>query len=146
MGRAFRIRALAPMPLLLVLAATAASAGPAGADPAFDYLLHCGGCHREHGAGAPPAVPDLRGSLGAFASFPAGRAYVVRVPGAAQAPIDDVALAAVLNWMLASFGAHAAFEPFTPQEVGAYRSAPLLDPLRTRRLVLARAPGADPTR
>jgi hypothetical protein len=111
--------------------------GPALANPAFDYLLHCGGCHREDGAGAPPAVPDLRESVRTFARTPDGRAYMVRVPGASQAPIDDAGLAGVLNWMLVNIAGDRGARPFTPGEVSRYRSEPLLDPLTARRAVLA---------
>ncbi|MEJ2013829.1 MAG: cytochrome c [Anaerolineales bacterium] len=73
------------------------------ADERSDYLLHCAGCHRPDGTGLPPDVPSLVGPLGRIASSPAGRDYLARVPGAAQAPLTDAELAAVLNWVLAEF-------------------------------------------
>jgi len=131
-GKRTRGGALAPLICLIL-------SGPTLANPAFDYLLHCGGCHRENGAGAPPAVPDLRESVGTFARIPDGRAYMVRVPGAFQAPIDDAALAGVLNWMLANLASDHGARLFTPGEVSRYRTEPLLDPLTARRAVLAAA-------
>jgi hypothetical protein len=114
--------------------------GGAAADPAFDYLLHCGGCHLENGAGDPPIVPDLREHTARFASYPAGRAYLVQVPGSSQAPLTDAALAELLNWLLPRVSGGQPFEPFTADEIGGYRSATLLDPLARRAELLAREP------
>ncbi|MFO1329574.1 MAG: cytochrome C, partial [Rubrivivax sp.] len=45
------------------------------------YLLHCSGCHRPDGSGAPERyVPDLR-ALGRFLQVDGGRAFIVQVPG-----------------------------------------------------------------
>ena len=76
----------------ILLAITATTS----ADPRSDYLLHCAGCHLANGRGSPPSVPSLAGPLGRIVSSPEGRDYLARVPGAAQAPISDNALAAVL--------------------------------------------------
>ena len=105
------------------------------ADPRVDYLLHCSGCHLPDGAGAPPEVPTLRGSLGRIVATPEGRDYIARVPGSAQAPISDADLAEVLNWTLATFNSSTLpedFEPLTPEEVGTSRSNILADPLSYR--------------
>ena len=61
----------------------------------------------------------------------------MRVPGVARAKLDDARLAAVLNWMLATYGAGQVapgFAPFTTEEVGAARR----EPLRNRAEVRAR--------
>jgi len=108
---------------------------PAWADSRSDYLLHCGGCHRADGRGLPPSIPSLVGSLGYLAGIPEGRDYMARVPGAAQAPLSDEELAAVLNWVLWEFNAATlpeAFEPLGGAEVGASRSHVLADPLKRR--------------
>jgi len=63
----------------------------------------------------------------------------------AQAPLDDAALAAVLNWMLHRFDpAHlpADFVPYTAAEVGPLRAKPLIDVDGTRRRVLAGGAGS----
>lgn len=101
----------------------------------IDYLLHCSGCHRPDGAGAPPEVPSLRGPVGLIVATPEGREYVARVPEAAQAPLEDHELARVLNWMLAEFSADTlpdGFRPLDAEEVGAARGRVLADPLRER--------------
>lgn len=128
--------------LAVVLCGAIAAAGgvPAHTDEGaaaarIDYLLHCSGCHRPDGGGAPPEVPSLRGPIGSIVGTPEGREYVVRVPEAAQAPLSDDALAAVLNWMLREFSAHTlpeGFRPLDAEEVGAARGRVLSDPLRAR--------------
>lgn len=104
--------------------------------PEFLYLLHCGGCHLEDGSGMLDAVPDLRRELGFFASTFEGRSYIVRVPGASQAPVTDSQLAEITNWMLARFAADYIVEPFDEVEVAAQRSIPLDDVVSERAKLL----------
>lgn len=125
----------------MLLALALASA--ASADPKTDYLLYCRGCHLENGAGVPPDVPSLHNTLGRLLASPAGRAYIVRVPGVAQTPMDDARLAAVLNWVLLEFNAATlpeTFLPYSASEVGDARRDTLDDPLKLRAIVLADAP------
>ncbi len=94
------------------------------ADARTDYMLNCQGCHGDDGRGSPGNVPDLRDELGRFLNVSGGRRYLVQVPGARNAPLDDAALAAVLNWMLPSFSAATLprdFEPYTGTEVAQWR-------------------------
>ena len=90
-----------------------------------DYVLQCAGCHRVDGRGSTRhGIPDFRDSVGHFTRLPAGREYLIRVPGAAQSQLSDADLAAVLNWVLASFSAAqlpADFQPYTQAEVAAAR-------------------------
>jgi mono/diheme cytochrome c family protein len=116
------------------IAALALSAN-VGASPRVDFTLHCGGCHLADGRGLPPEVPSLRGDPGRIAARPAGRAYLIRVPGAAQSPLDDAALAAVLNWVMSEFNAEtlpARWKPFTASEIAKHRSRVLEDPAAAR--------------
>ena len=111
----------------------------------IDYLLHCSGCHRPDGAGAPPEVPSLRGPIGLIVGTPEGREYVARVPEAAQAPLEDDELARVLNWMLREFSAATlpdGFRPLEADEVGAARGRVLADPLRERARLAGRYEGS----
>ena len=90
-----------------------------------DYVLQCAGCHRVDGRGSTPhGIPDFRNSVGAFVHLPAGREYLVRVPGAAYSQLSNVDLAAVLNWVLLTFSPQqlpADFRPYTEGEVAAAR-------------------------
>lgn len=68
-------------------------------------------------------------------SVPAMRAYLVQIPGAAQAPIDDAALADVINWVLRQWNNETLpedFEELTLEEVSAARREILADPLAYR--------------
>ena len=108
-------------------------------DPAIDYALECRGCHLADGAGAGTDIPDLRDSVGRFTTVPDGRAYLVRVPGSSQAPLDDAALAAVLNWMIQRFGPEdvaQGLRPFDAAEVARFRSEPLVEVEAERRRLL----------
>jgi mono/diheme cytochrome c family protein len=115
-----------------------------GGSPAVDYALNCQGCHLDDGAGTPGSVPPLAGSVGRFLTVPGGREFLVQVPGVATSPLDDAALAAVLNWMLERFGPPhlpAKYAPYTAAEVGALRQKPLTNVDRVRaELVGAAAP------
>lgn len=99
-----------------------------------DYILNCSGCHRMDGSGSrtvPPlhAMPDLGGRPGA-------REYWIRVPGAAQAPLSDARLAALMNWLVERFTGETVAPAYTAEEVGRLRRAPLRDPIERRKAIL----------
>src|SRR6202789_252536 len=85
--------------LRLVLMSACLFAGAAAANPAQDYMLYCMGCHGPQAEGVPGKVPPLAHALGLYMKTPAGRNYVLRVPGAANSALSDSELAAVLNWL-----------------------------------------------
>lgn len=101
-----------------------------------NYMLNCQGCHGQHGsASMDGAVPALRNYVGNFLKVPGGRAFLVQVPGSANAGISDAALAELLNWILqtqSSGQLPATFEPFTQQEVHGLRQHPESDVIGTR--------------
>ena len=109
----------------------------AQADPRSHYLIHCMGCHLMDGSGNPPDVPAFGPTLNVLAGTDDGRAYLVQVPGAAQSPISDAALADVINWMVGEFGEGRAFAPFAEKEVAHYRRDILADPVAARARILA---------
>ena len=129
----------------LALFGAALLATRAGAeDPRVLYQLHCQGCHLADGSGSSRGVPALRGSVARFLQVSGGRAYLVRVPGSAMAPIDDAALAALLNWLVARFGPEEVARsspPFSASEVAAYRARPLTDVEQERARLLAEMSG-----
>jgi len=126
------MRCVSSLLLLCLLFAGAARAQ----GPEFQYLLHCGGCHIEDGSGMGNVVPDLRLDLGYLASIPEGRAYVIQVPGASQAPVTNVQLAEITNWMLSRFAPDYDVQPFDEAEVAELRSTPLNDVAGTRKALL----------
>lgn len=147
-GRSGKAGPLAvPAALCLLLVALAPGAN---ANPRTDYMLDCMGCHLAEGEGVRGKVPDMRDSLAPLSGTPAGRRYLVEVPGVAQSPLSDRDLAQLLNWMMSHLSAQAvpkSFKAFTPREVAAYRKTPLVDVIGTRMRLLGAAPapaGARP--
>ncbi len=108
----------------------------ASADPRSHYMIHCMGCHLMDGSGLPPDVPEFNHELAVLAATDAGRAYLVQVPGAAQAPVTDAALADVINWILKQYAPQSDTAPFTEAEVKRYRGTPLPDPLAAREQLM----------
>lgn len=117
--------------LSLVCTATLPVLSPANAQMSADaalarqhWMLNCMGCHTATGAGIPGKVPPLANSLGYFEHLPAGREYVIRVPGASNSALSDQELADVLNWLLETMNRSALpsdFKPYTAAEVAAHR-------------------------
>ena len=108
----------------------------------LDYMLHCQGCHMADGSGLEGTVPSLRDQVGLFLATREGRAYLVQVPGASQALIDDSALARLTNWMVRRFdpGNTKDFEPYDAAEVGRLRRKPVTNPVAVRRHIVAELP------
>jgi hypothetical protein len=103
--------------------------------PAADYVLHCRGCHGPQGGAVEGKVPPLANAIGHFMRSDAGRDYVLRVPGVANAALSDERLAAVLNWtveQLDSENVTGELPRFTAAEVSRARHRPLLSAGRNR--------------
>ncbi len=114
--------------------------------PETNYMLHCQGCHRPDGSGAPGAVPDLRGHVAVFLGSSAGRAFLVRVPGSANSPLSDRELAELLVWMVKRFDpAHVPsdFAPYDAVEVASLRKQSLSKVQGERAAILGALSGAD---
>jgi mono/diheme cytochrome c family protein len=125
--------------LCLALMSACLFAGAAAANPAQDYMLYCMGCHGPQAEGVPGKVPPLAHALGLYMKTPAGRNYVLRVPGAANSALSDSELAAVLNWLAVTYsaGEFSSDTPmFTPAEVAKLRHVPLESVLAARREVV----------
>ena len=105
----------------------------------FNYQMFCMGCHTPDGVGSP-YVPKIKGHIGYFLQTQAGREYLVRVPGSANAALDDQQLAEVLNWTIREFGEGSVpdrFRPYTADEVGALRQRPLMEVLNYRKQLIS---------
>lgn len=137
---ATRLAACCACLVLLTALLTAFGPSAVAADKAeINYLLYCGGCHLHDGRGAPPEVPTLHDVPGRIESMNGGRDYLVRVPGAAQAPMTDADLAVVLNYLLETFSSATLaddFKPYTATEVASYRRNILQDPLKRRAEII----------
>jgi len=135
------IASLSILGIVLLCAIAGADRAESAAKPerpaAESFLLHCSGCHRADGSGIPGFAPDLR-AIGALLDTQAGRRYLGRVPGVAQAPLDDAALAALLNWVLIEIADRRPEPLYGADEIGALRAAPLRDPIAARRALAIR--------
>ncbi len=122
--------------------AVAGADGQSQGDPRLDYMLQCQGCHGANGTSKPEAgVPSMIGLAGRFLDDPEGRAYLVQVPGVSQAPLKDRAIADLLNWILERFGTDSEkrpIEPYTRNEVTAYRAMEPIDVAATRARLIER--------
>ena len=98
---------------------------------AESFLLHCSGCHQRDGRGTPGVAPDLR-TIGTLLHREGGREYLGSVPGVAQAPLDDEALARLLTWVLTEIAQQAPEPAYTAAEIHRLRAHPLRDPLAAR--------------
>ena len=116
--------------MMFCAATVAADDGIVNAERArVHYMLNCQGCHLPDGDGIGD-IPRMKGFVGNFLRVSGGREFLVQVPGAANAALDDAALAELLNWMLVEISAAQLpedFEPYTGAEVGRYRAQPLSD-------------------
>lgn len=112
-----------------------------------NWVLKCQGCHRPDGGETPGVTPALAGNVARFTGLPGGREYLGRVPGVADAALDDVQLAELLNWTLHRFDpGHLArdFRPYSPRELHELRSKPLrTHAAATRAAILARQARGD---
>lgn len=117
--------------LLLSASMTSGLAADASANLARqNYILNCQGCHLADASGSAGVVPRMAGFVGYFLHVDGGREFIVRVPGSANAPINDQELADLMNWLLASFSKEQLpedFIPYTGKEVAELRSRPLID-------------------
>ena len=115
--------------VLSVLASSLPLAAAAG-DGRVPYLMGCVGCHGEAGVTMSQKVPDLKDQIGYFLHLPEGRAYLVRLPNVAFAPISDKELADMMNYMVFTLGGSSApkdARPYSAAEVGKLRKQPLTE-------------------
>lgn len=96
----------------------------------YNYLVYCRGCHLPDAQGSAGKVPRIKGYIGNFLQVEGGRDFLVRVPGAANAALDDKQLAELLNWIIEEYAGTslpADFQPYTTDEVARLRRSPLND-------------------
>jgi cytochrome c553 len=132
---------------LFAAAAASIFAAVAHASPQQDYILYCMGCHGPQAEGVPGKVPPLAHALGRYMRSPAGRNYILRVPGAANSVLSDAQLAGVLNWLAQTFDAEELSSDvplFSAAEVTSQRHSPLPSVLATRREVVRELAATGP--
>lgn len=100
-----------------------------------NYQIFCQGCHSPDGSGNR-GVPQMRGELGDFLLFQEGREFLVRVPGSANASLNNQELAELLNWMITTFGEKSIpsnWQHYTREEVEKLRKNPLMEVFHYRK-------------
>jgi mono/diheme cytochrome c family protein len=108
------------------------------ARPARIYAENCEGCHGWAGVSVTE-IPTLKGRIGYFVRIPEGRRYLLQVPNVAQNPSSDEDIAAMMNWLLATYSRDelpADFVPYSAAEVAQLRKA-RIDAAADRRRVIA---------
>ncbi|MEM1132730.1 MAG: cytochrome c [Pseudomonadota bacterium] len=103
------------------------------------YLLHCSGCHKIDGSGQPGFVPSLHDDLQQLVASPAGREFIIRVPGVAQSQLSDERLADLMNWIVERYaGAELpeGFVAYEASEIGCLRSNPISNTLEVKAAIL----------
>ena len=109
-----------------------------------DWVLHCRGCHGMGGEIAREGMPLLAGAMSKFLSVQGGRAYLIQVPGVANAPISDARLANLTNWMLHTFDPDnipPTHRPYTANEIHTLRQTSLIPNAATVREKLVKLMG-----
>uniref|UniRef100_UPI003F4989FA c-type cytochrome n=1 Tax=Cupriavidus necator TaxID=106590 RepID=UPI003F4989FA len=102
------------------------------------YMLHCSGCHLPDGSGKPAAgIPDIRITVPQLLRSPAGRAFLIQVPGTSGSDLTDAQIAELMNWMLPTLTAQRNAAPYTTQEVTRYRNDRLDDVAAHRASILS---------
>jgi hypothetical protein len=89
-----------------------------------NYTLYCQGCHLADATGLQDEVPRMRDFVGFFLHSPAGRDFLIRVPGVATSSLADDQLAELMNWLLVTYSNEQlppSFEPYSVTEVAALR-------------------------
>ncbi len=111
----------------------------------FNYQLYCQGCHGPDGSGKR-GVPSLKDSIGTFLKSQHGREYLIRVPGTANAPLDDLQLTELMNWTIIRYAGASLpelWQSYVTEEVSLYRQQPLLEVQRYRQQLLAQLLESD---
>jgi hypothetical protein len=120
----------------LLLAATAGSAVAELRSPNFNYALHCLGCHTHEGISPTRGrIPSLKGIVGHFTRIAEGRWYLVNVPGIVNSGLSAEETAAILNWMVETYGGASRpsdFRRFDAREVAELRARRPNDVMKLR--------------
>lgn len=102
----------------------------------INYILQCQGCHRADGSGATQSTPSLLTDGELFLSSPKGREFFVSVPGVAHAPLTDIELTEVINYVIQHLIVkNGDFEPlfYTVPELSRYRRVKSTQDIAERR-------------
>jgi hypothetical protein len=94
------------------------------------YVLNCQGCHGARGEVANDDIRPLAFAFSTFTQTTRGRAYLVRIPGIANAPLADGELTKLLNYLAAQWRPsirNGKVPKFNESTVSTLRQKPLQD-------------------
>ncbi|GAB7550056.1 cytochrome C [Cupriavidus sp. CuC1] len=145
-ARTLRLAALRGLGLLaLATLATTANAQAELRHARDNYLLHCSGCHQPDARGKPSAgIPDMRETVPLLLATPAGRAFLIQVPGTSASALSDAEIAGLMNWLMPALTGRHDVPAFSTEEVSRYRRQPLDDVSAHRAEILGGGSTATP--
>ena len=118
----------------LVMAAAAHAA-----EPNYNYALRCTGCHTAEGVSPELGrIPPLKGVVGHLVRTKEARLYFANVPGIVNSGLDSAETAALLNWVVKTYGEKstpASWTPFDGAEIEALRRRAPADIMAYRKEV-----------
>jgi cytochrome c553 len=102
-----------------------ASVGSQAAEPNYNYALRCTGCHTAEGVSPELGrIPPLKGVVGHLVRTKEARLYFANVPGIVNSGLSNDDTAALLNWVVKTYGGKSVPEKWTPfdgAEIAALR-------------------------
>ncbi len=122
---------------MFILGLTLVGARVEAAEANYNYALHCNGCHTVEGISPELGrIPPLKGVVGHLVRTSDARLYLVNVPGIVNSGLDHDETAALLNWVVGTYGGEstpATWKPFDGAEIMALRAVAPPDILAYRR-------------
>ena len=115
------------------------TAGAPAAQPNYNYALRCTGCHTAEGVSPELGrIPPLKGVVGHLVRTQESRLYFANVPGIVNSGLDAKETAALLNWVVKTYGGKSVPESWTrfdAAEIKALRRKRPADIMAYRRHV-----------
>lgn len=109
------------------------------AEPNYNYALRCTGCHTAEGLSPELGrIPPLKGVVGHLVRTKEARLYFANVPGIVNSGLDSAETAALLNWVVKTYGEKStppSWTPFDGAEITALRRAAPADIMAYRKEV-----------
>lgn len=124
-----------------MLAMLLGASGADAAQPNYNYALRCTGCHTAQGVSPELGrIPPLKDVVGHLVRTDSGRLYFANVPGIVNAGLSDDDTAALLNWVVKTYGGDSTpddWKPFDGAEIKARQAKAPADVIGFRAKVEA---------
>jgi hypothetical protein len=130
-----------PRCLITLFTCASALAGANAAEPNYNYAFRCMGCHTAQGVSPELGrIPPLKDVVGHLVRTDSARLYFANVPGIVNAGFNDDDTAALLNWVVRTYGGSSIpseWKRFDGAEIRALRAKAPPDVLGFRAKVEA---------